>query len=150
MSYIAPKTNFKASDYYNYTDLNRMASNIQFIADLLRDSGYKLELYPFDPDFAMNSLPYLQVINNLEENLDRLRLAIPLVPRDYLETRQWYHTDDPRHDRNPMYLDANRWEENIELLRKILVSLREDWLSCGTFFSGEDYEEQYFCGGDAL
>jgi hypothetical protein len=43
-----------------------------------------------------------------------------------------------------MYLDANRWEKNIELLRKILLSLREDWLSCGTFFSGEDYDEQLF------
>lgn len=150
MSYLTPKTDFTASDYYNYTDINRVAGNIQYMADLLRDSGYEINLLPFAPDFTQSTLPYLQLINTLEENLERLRLAIPLEPRDYLAARQWYHTADERYERNPMYPDANRWEENIELLRKILVSLREDWLSCGTFFSGEDYNEQYFCGGDAL
>lgn len=150
MTYITPKKDFKADDYYNYTDINRVANNIQYLADLLRDSGYETDLIPFEPDFTLSSLPYLQVINNLEENLERLRLAVPIEPRDYLVTRNWYHTYDPRHDRNPLYLDANRWEENIELLRKILVSLREDWLSCGTFFSDEDYDAQYLCGGDEL
>ncbi len=150
MSYITPKTNFTANDHYNYIDINRVAGNIQYMADLLRDSGYEIDLLPFEPDFTLSSLPYLQVINNLEDDLERLRLAVPLEPRDYLAARRWYRTDDPSYDRNPMYLDANRWEKNIELLRKILVSLREDWLSCGTFFSGGDYDEQLFCGGDEL
>jgi hypothetical protein len=118
MTYITPKTDFTENDYYNYTDLNRVASNIQFMADLLRDCGYETDLIPFNQDLTLSSLPYLQVINNLEENLERLRLAVPIDPRDYLATRKWYHTDDPRHDRNPSFLDANRWEENIELLRK--------------------------------
>ncbi len=144
MSYITTKTDFKANDHYNYTDINRVAGNVQYMADLLLNSGYEIDLLPLAPDFTLSSLPYLQVINNLENNLDRLRFAVPLEPRDYLAARRWYRTDDPNYDRNPMYLDANRWEKNIELLRKILLSLREDWLSCGTFFSGEDYDEQLF------
>lgn len=150
MSYITPKTDFSANDFYNCSDFNRVASNIRFMADLLRDIGYEIDLIPLEADLTLHSLPYLQIINNLEINLERLRLSIPLTPRDYIPTRSWYPTSDPHYDRNPMYLDTNRWEENIELLIKILVSLREDWLFCGTFFSGNDYDEQYFCGGDEL
>jgi hypothetical protein len=63
MSYITPKTDFTANDHYNYTDINRVAGNIQYMADLLRDSGYEIDLLPFEPDFTLSSCRTYRLIN---------------------------------------------------------------------------------------
>ncbi len=149
MDYITPKTDFLADDYYNAGDMNRVAGNILYLAGLLADSGYPVELLPFS-GFTMRSLPYLQVINALEDNLERLRRSVPLNPRDYLPAPHWYPDMDERFDGNPDFTDANRWEMNLELLRRILVSLRAGWIFCGVSSCGSDYDGQLYCGGDDL
>lgn len=68
-----PKTNWSATDYINAADYNRIKNNLAAIRDLA------VELYPsfsiiVNPDKGVADYPYADEINQLEENLETIRV----------------------------------------------------------------------------
>lgn len=99
-----PKTNWTDTDYFNYTDYNRIKNNIEYLRSL------SLDLYldfPYedmgDDKTGYADFPYADEFNALEDNLDSIKKHT--FPFDTSEKKTWYENQA-----TPTYKDLNRME----------------------------------------
>lgn len=143
MAWHVPKTDWISQDYFNLEDWNRINENFQYLANKLSIAFEILDTSL--PD--MMSLPYYNIVNNLEVNLDNLAKTPDTVFP--FEKATWHPRTSEQYERNPSYLDFNRWE-SLELALKVYndkMSSQLNNLHSGAFTSGSNRLRQYFGRG---
>lgn len=126
------KRDWQSSDIFTLEDWNRIVSNA---FDLYRALGSEFTwLNCAIEDSA--SLPYYDIINNLESNLLNLSIdANVAFVRTY-----WVPITSAAYTHNPSYADFNRWEQLIH--DSISDYSRTFGLYSGTFTSGYNRTRQ--------
>lgn len=99
-----PKTNWVSTDYFNYTDYNRIKNNIS----RLRSMALTLYLdFPYenmgDDKTGYTDFPYADEFNAMENNLESLKNHT--YGFYFTDKKQWYENQP-----TPNYEDLNRIE----------------------------------------
>lgn len=111
-----PKVNWKSTDYYNIEDWQRVRNNLEHLRTWLQNLGVSgPALLETDTGKGYNELPYVHLVNNMEENLANLRELFGVDFTEEVAQKIWYERLDAMYKSNPTYQDWNRWE--IILLR---------------------------------
>lgn len=99
-----PKTNWTDTDYFNYTDYNRIKNNIEYLRSL------SLDLYldfPYedmgDDKTGYADFPYADEFNVMENNLESMKNNT--FGFYFTDKKQWYDNQP-----TPNYEDLNRIE----------------------------------------
>ncbi|MEA4894564.1 MAG: hypothetical protein VB064_04805 [Oscillospiraceae bacterium] len=74
MSWITPITNHADGEAYEHEDLNRVGSNIQYLADLLHSFGYAVTVSP-KTDWEITDIPILAQMATYLADLNALKAA---------------------------------------------------------------------------
>lgn len=109
--WTTPKVNWKSSDFYNIEDWKRVRSNLEHLRVLLEERKVSgLSLLPTDTGRNRNELPYVHLVNNMEQNLAELRRVFGTSFTEDVSQKTWYARLDSLYKSNPTYQDWNRWE----------------------------------------
>lgn len=130
MNWITPKTNFIAEDYYNYSDLNRVENNTNYLRDYLIYLGYRVPLLDIKTNRDNTNIDFLSSINKIENNIEIIK-NIFAVPPGYEGKKTWIL------GQGFSYLDANRLENNLEKLKDYAEKTEEGFIYCGTIYCGQ-------------
>lgn len=106
-----PKVNWRSTDFYNIEDWQRVRSNLEHLRTWLQD--HKVSGQPLlETDTGRNNdeLPYVHLVNNMEENLAELRRLFGVNFTEDVAQKTWYARLDSLYESNPTYQDWNRWE----------------------------------------
>lgn len=126
------KTDWTATDFYNCEDLNRVEEATKIIKDLYEDfSGHGLvQSHIFDRD--EKHIEFFDSLNRIESNLSQLRanLVFPTGSTDF----KTYWT----HNQAFSYKDANRLEQNIEILYWYIKLNLASTPYCGNYITGQE------------
>jgi hypothetical protein len=112
---------------YNYTDLNRVEEAVQYLADKLRERGYRVDIVD-KKVWTMNSLPTMADMNRYLNNVRVIRNAFatlgttPQVPSSIAGLT---------------YKEANDIEQIIFDVNKLLDNMMSVWFFSGDLYSGE-------------
>ena len=72
--WLTPKTDWRSVDYYNIEDWQRVRNNLEHIRSWLatiKVSG--LSLLDTDAGSESNAMPFVHIVNNMEQNLANLQ-----------------------------------------------------------------------------
>ena len=108
MAWVTPKTNWVSNDYYNYTDLNRVETNIAEVRSYLISIGYEVTPIDFITNRTNLSYDLTDSLNRIEDNLDAMRCAF-ITPLDWVDTYGYIFPTDalfPSEANNPTTLIA--------------------------------------------
>jgi hypothetical protein len=130
MSWITPKTDWQSTDYINYGDFNRIENNIIEIANYLRSITYNIPALTTVTNRDNTSIEFLSSINRIENNLELIRTNF-VTPIGWQSTKTWILGNGFTND------DANRIENNIQLLMNLGVLTFQNFKYIGTFSCGE-------------
>lgn len=102
--WIEPKTDWVSSDYFNYSDYNRIKNNIAY----LRSAALELYVdFPYsdmgDDKSGYDQFPYADEFNLMESNLESIKNNTFAFYSD--DRKTWYENQ-----RTPSYIDFNRLE----------------------------------------
>lgn len=126
-----PKLDWTLFDYYNATDLNRVESNTQEVADLIEQVlGINVDLNTVVTDWDFTSIPFADDLNRVEGNLSKLSV-LNLDGLLTLKTN-WTISD------SFSYQDAIRLETNLSILYNLLSKNSTVTTYSGAFNCGED------------
>ena len=107
-------TNENNKGAYNYTDLNRIENNCEYVMNLLNDSG--LFYYPITiqvkTDWNVKDIPHIEEINRIRKNILTLKNGMNLG-EEYKEI-EFSKTMD--------YIKANILEKDLALIKGIIDS----------------------------
>ena len=80
MAWTTPKTDWIATDYFNYTDYNRIKGNIEFLAEIPIPH---VDIEDMGGDKALGDFIYSREFNAFELNLDIIGRAVGYRYLDY-------------------------------------------------------------------
>ena len=129
MAWITPVTNWTASGYYNYTDINRVENNINEVRTYLIGIGYVVPTITVNTARTTTSYDLISSINRIENNLDTIKNAM-FTPSGWQSKITWDTTTKMSAD------VANRWENNALLLYTLAQNIYAAYTYCGAFNSG--------------
>lgn len=134
MAWIPAKTDWTADDFYNYSDLNRVENNTDYIKSALQSLGYTPILSSINTARTKASIDYYDDINRVESNIKALADA-SYEPLSWLTPElDWisvYKVFD--------YEDANRLESNLVNLKAMVENISEEIRYCGTYYCGDEF-----------
>ncbi len=112
---------------YNYTDLNRVESNCEYIMNLVNDvdilpTQINLEI---KTNWNVKDIPTIDDINRIRQNI-----------KDLLETLNIINFEEIEFAPTMNYEKANVLEKNLYLIKEYLSNLNKEIRICGTFFCG--------------
>lgn len=126
MAWTTPKTNFTATDYYNFSDINRVESNTEYLYNLLLSIGYSASVSSFISTRINTAIEYYDSLNRVEGNIKALKDA-SYQPIGWLSPKiNWQSVVD-----NFSYIDANRLESNLDNLKTMIDNIISGYLYCG-------------------
>jgi hypothetical protein len=106
-----PKVNWQSIDYFNIEDWQRVRSNLEHLCNCLADAGFVPKpLLDTDTGRGYEELPYVHLVNNMEENLANLQETFGVSFTEDVAQKTWYERLDIMYSSNPSYVDWNRWE----------------------------------------
>ena len=143
MAWQTPKTDWNVNDYFNLVDWNRIKENYEYLAQRLSASFITKDITLEDT----MALPYYDIVNNLEFNLDSLaKTPATFFP---FSKENWYARTSENYVRNPNYEDFNRWESIEAQLKEYYESMSSQVnnLHSGTFTAGNNRVRQFFARG---
>lgn len=129
MAWITPVTNWSASSYYNYGDLNRVENNISEVRTYLISIGYNVPSITANTSRSATSYDLISSINRIETNLNTVKNAM-LTPPGWQSTITWDTTTRLSTDH------ANRWENSALQLYNLAQNIYAAYVYCGAFNSG--------------
>lgn len=92
-----PKTDWKAEDYFNIEDYNRIKNNLAYLKEYSLEIYNEYEIKDMGSDVTYSDLPYAEMINAIEDNLETI--AKNTVNVDIGETRNYSDNDYfPNHE----------------------------------------------------
>lgn len=111
-SWVAPKTNWKSGDRFNYQDYNRIKNNIQFLKEKANDLCRPFDIKNMGADIEERKARWPVIFFNAwEENLDILNDNI--LKKDYGEKQTFYE--------NGVFI---QWEE-LNRIESALSSMKD-------------------------
>lgn len=131
MAWITPKTDWVATDYLNFDDLNRIENNIKYLSDYIN-------IFMTSPTISTSVLTrdkfYIEFftgLNRIESDILALKLYTPFMA--WVEPKtNWIELDSIN------YIDLNRMENDILALKDLIDKMIEAFRFCG--------EERSICG----
>lgn len=130
VAWIEPKVNWTSTDYYNYTDLNRVENNTNEVANFLRSIYYDIPSLTTVTNRDYNSIDLVSSINRVESNIQAIKdnfiSIVGYEPRKVWGNGQTFG-----------YKEANRLENNLSLMWKWSKVVKNNQIFCGTFTCGE-------------
>lgn len=115
MSWETPKTDWVATDFINYTDLNRIGNNLAWLRDEAVKMYKEFDIHTFTPFYGYTSDVFASQINKLEEDLETINTNT--YNFDIGETRT-YVANQPTIN----YVELNRIESACLQLKTYLES----------------------------
>jgi hypothetical protein len=112
---------------YNYTDLNRVEEAVQYLADKLRERGYRVDIGDIKT-WTMNSLPTMADMNRYLNNVKVIRNAFATLSTT---------PQVPSSIAGLTYKEANDIEQIIFDVNKLLDNMMSVWFFSGDLYSGE-------------
>lgn len=115
---------------YNYTDLNRIENNCEYVKELLNNSGFfpiQIEIET-KTNWNVSDIPNIEEINRIRQNILTLKNGMNLG-REYEEI-EFSNTMD--------YIKANILEKDLYLIKYILETSMKELRKCNTFYCGAD------------
>ena len=132
MSWQTPKTNWTSNDYYNFEDLNRVESNSVFLAEKLGDYLSRvISLTDVTTNRTMSRIEFNDQLNRIESNIAILASNF-YKPVGWKEVKTTWSANQPFD-----YNDANRYENNLNLIYTLLMDAINNYKYSGTFAAGE-------------
>lgn len=131
MPWITPKTDWLSSDFYDFSDLNRVENNIEYASASLVVIGYPMPSMTFIKDRTNKSYDLLSSINRIEANLQT-------VADNFVEPPGWLPVVLWQPDTKFTEYHANRWESNAKLLYDYSILTEQAWRYCGMFVAGQE------------
>lgn len=114
MSWQTPITNRTDQSYYDFTDLNRVDNNTQYLRDYIDDNLGTNIILPYSFVTAtISTLPRVGIINGLEQNINTLKNYLGYSPvgwADLFEAWQGNTYDF-------IFTNMNDLEENLVLIK---------------------------------
>lgn len=133
---LADITGLTAKGYFNIADHARIDGNSTVIKAMLDASDYlDIPLYSLTPP-TITTIPTVANINQLIENIERLRQAACLPAAMGMNTLK-YDFEGGANEIAPDYLDVNDWEENQTIIYDAIPKAISYWVSCGVAASGQ-------------
>ena len=117
---------WRATDYLNAEDLNRIEDNCAYLAGRLRAAGYLAELET-KTDWTMADIPYREEIDRIRRNVDTLQVIFYSLP----EWREIVYNNTMDFEQ----MNAMEWD--LHLLDVWLSRMMAVYRYCGTFYCGE-------------
>jgi len=133
MSWINPKLDWKETDFYNATDLNRVENNTLEVANYLRSIMYIVPLESTVTNRDMTNIDFLSSINRVERNID-------IIKNSFLEPHGWQDKKLWTLGMGFTFQDTNRLENNLDLLYNLAHVAKDNLIYCGTFSFGTEWE----------
>lgn len=127
---LEPKT-FTSTSYYNFYDLNRVEINTLATKDLAEVLRGDINLEDIDFDRDMKSIPFADVLNRVEGNINILGNKL-YKPKGWVQPKL-----DWRYNQPFSYEDANRLERNLLLLYNYAKGNIDKIPYCGAYTCGE-------------
>ena len=119
--WIAPKVDWRSTDYFNIEDWQRIRTNLEHILDWFQSSRIiRTPLLETDTGRGYDELPYVHLVNNMEVNLAKLRETFGVDFTEDVAQKTWYDRLDIMYTGNPTYADWNRWETILQLIYESL------------------------------
>lgn len=128
MPWVTPKTNWTSAEAYNFTDINRVEANMEYVRSELIAIGYAVPTLTFITNRNILSYDLLSSVNRLEANMEAVKL---FTPSGWLSTITW--TADTRFTN----YHANRWESNVQLLHDYIPLVEAAFRRCGAVVAGQ-------------
>lgn len=148
--WIAPKVDWKSTDYFNIEDWQRVRSNLEHVRDWLQSSRMSgPPLLETDTGRGYDELPYVHLVNNMEENLAKLQETFGVSFTEDVAQKTWYDRLDIMYTSNPDYTDWNRWETILQLVYESLQYINTYIFTSvsGTCYCGSARTEAKFSRG---
>lgn len=154
MPWVTPVTNWTSTDVYNYTDINRVEGNIDFLRSYLVSIGYPVNAITVVTNRINTSYDTTTSINRLDANLEQCRVAF-ITPLDWVYSTNvgtvlnvsntTYPTSTLTPQNNDVWnnvtkfthIQANRWESNTLSLYTLAQLANQSFKRCGTFNAGQ-------------
>jgi len=134
MAWIAPVTTWAITDYYNYDDVNRVENNTDYIADYVETYlGNRPAIVGTKTDWANTDIVYAANMQRIESNVTLIKTRLG-TPTGWGTSVTWVTL--LKFD----YVDANRLETNLSLLKTMAENQVASLLWCGNFICGEGTE----------
>lgn len=133
-SWLTPKTDWASSDYYNYSALDRVENNTEYLKDYFITLGYIPSTTTFVTGRTKESLVYYDDMNRIENNIKALKDCsyTPLVWTN--PVTNWISAYKVFG-----YTDANRLESNLVNLKTMMENIDAELEFCGSIYSGQDF-----------
>ena len=151
MSWQVPKTDWKFTDYYNVQDLERVRDNLLYLQQQLVSLGYySPELNEISTSNSYKTLPTVQLINMLEQNLQTIADTLGTWVDSVWGGREtWVSILSANYMRNPNSGDWNRWEQLTQVVYDSIQYLNVylHYRIAGTFYAGSNNLVQTFSRG---
>lgn len=107
-----PKTNWVSTDYFNYTDYNRIKGNIEYLESLTKELFLDFDFESMGSDkTSYTDYPYADEFTAVENNLQLMRNRTFLF--DNSGSKTWYENAP-----TPNYEDLNRIENACLAFKK--------------------------------
>ena len=107
----APKVDWKPYDYFNIEDWQRIRNNLEHVCSWILNAWQtQVPLLDTDTGRGYEELPYVHLVNNMEENLAELQATFDVSFTEDVARKTWYERLDIMYRSNPTYQDWNRWE----------------------------------------
>jgi hypothetical protein len=131
MAWITPKTDWLATDFYNFDDINRVENNTVEVRSYLVSIGYNIPSIVTITNRVGKSYDLVSSINRLEANLDTIKNNF-VTPPNWQNSVFW--------DSGTKFTEihANRWESNVQLLYTYAQLTFQAYRYSGTFNAGQE------------
>ena len=139
--WLTPKVTWKPTDFYNIEDWQHVRNNLEYLYSWLQDQKASMPpLLETDTGQGYNELPYVHLVNNMEENLASLRETFGVDFTEDVAKRTWYGRLDIMYKSNPTYQDWNRWEIILQRVYESILYINTYIFVpvSGTCYSGSD------------
>lgn len=139
MAWITPITDWDGvtagRKYFNVAELNRIEGNTQYLATYIDTFAALPALTDIKTDWALADLVFTAVLEKVESNIEALRTTLAATPEGWITlVTDWASLD--KFD----YIDANRLETDLLLLKTMAENISAALLFCGDFICGEGTE----------
>lgn len=137
--WTTPKVNWQSFDYFNIEDWQRVRSNLEHVRSWMLSAGLgPSPLLDTDTGRGYEELPYVHLVNNMEENLAKLQKTFGVSFTEDVAQKTWYERLDTMYRSNPTYQDWNRWETILLRAYESIQYIDNFMPISGTCYSGSD------------
>lgn len=135
-----PKVDWQPTNYFNIEDWQRIRSNLEHLRSWLLNAGFISDpLLDTDTGRGYAELPYVYLVNNMEQNLASLQETFGTSFTEDVAQKTWYDRLDEMYSGNPTCNDWSRWEtillrvyESIQYIDTYIFSQISGTCYCGS------------------